>query len=138
MTQPQEVKGNMSDRVARHQSWDKGHLRPSPEPGGPGQRSRRGGLNLPGMVTVRVVSSRNLSVQYTDGLECTRAWLRAGKASTGLLHPALKQVRAPPSAGARQDGEEGAGLLGRPGGQARAQGGEDQRAGQRHGACPLF
>lgn len=101
VTRPQEVKGSMSDRVARHQSWGKGHLQPSPEPSGPCQRSRRGGLHLPGTVTVRVVSSRNLSVQYTDGLECTRAWLRAGEASTGLLHPALKQVGRPPNAGAQ-------------------------------------
>lgn len=39
-----------------------------------------GGLNLPGIVTVRVVSSRNFSVQYTDGLEGTQAWLRVREA----------------------------------------------------------
>lgn len=39
-----------------------------------------GGLSLPGTVTVRVVSSRNLSVQYTEGLEYTEGWLRAKEA----------------------------------------------------------
>lgn len=36
-----------------------------------------GGLSLPGTVIARVVSSRNLSVQYTEGLEYTKVWLRA-------------------------------------------------------------
>lgn len=39
-----------------------------------------GGFDLPGIVMERVVSSRNLSVQYTDGLECTQSWLRVREA----------------------------------------------------------
>lgn len=39
-----------------------------------------GGLNLPGTVIVRVVSSRNLSVQYTEGLEYTESRLRVKEA----------------------------------------------------------
>lgn len=38
------------------------------------------GLHLPGSVMERVVSSRNLSVQYTDGLECIQSWLRVREA----------------------------------------------------------
>lgn len=41
----------------------------------PRERGRRR-LDLPGTVTVRVVSSRNLSVQYVDGLEHSPARLR--------------------------------------------------------------
>lgn len=35
VTQPQETRGSMSDRVAKHQSWDKGYLWPTPELGDP-------------------------------------------------------------------------------------------------------
>lgn len=72
-----------------------------------------GRLNLPGIVIVRVVSSRNFSVQYTDGLECTQAWLRVREAGHRLPAPCSEtELRAPPKhrhtdrlAGGRWGGE---------------------------------
>lgn len=65
-----------------------------------------GGLNLPGTVTVRVVSSINLSVQYTDGLECTVVAQGEGSRGRGFLSPTLKQnSRLPINTDTRADGE---------------------------------
>lgn len=68
---------------------ERGHPAPElgrgqgPPPAHPGARQPLdrevglvGGRHLPGTVMVRVVSSRNLSVQYTEGLEHTKQWLR--------------------------------------------------------------
>lgn len=64
--------------MAESHGWDKTRLWPTVATNG--EAEVVGGLNLPGTVMLRVVSSRNFSVQYTDGLECIQSWLRVREA----------------------------------------------------------
>lgn len=101
----------MSDRVARHQSWEGATSGPPLSEVTPdGEVEVGGGLHPPGTVMVRVVSSRNLSVQYTDGLEYTSVAQGQGSWGTGSWACSETELRAPYEHRHAQEGDSEAGV----------------------------
>lgn len=79
-TQPQEARSSMSEWPRAMAETRAPYGQALSQAATNGEVEVVSGLNLPGTVMERVVSSRNLSVQYTDGLECIQSWLRVREA----------------------------------------------------------